>query len=808
MTKNFIETLRNFILALIITVGLVAIIGTGGGGGGDTPPVENSDGNTPPTETIDLTVDRITTDSSVDTILSANPDSPIAGVLIKINQGTFDNPTVVEIKGRDEDILSPTDGESSGKVIDLHVKDSVTGEEITSFRNALEITFPFSKHDTHIPVVYYVDDAGNPHFISLSNIDPDAGTASFQTFHASLYTWVNNILDATVISETNIDTGFRPIKDGFNVVNLGGYEVNNKTGECWGMIAFAKWYYEKHSNLHSTYNEQVDQNATIQDVIASRAQNSVINGYNTNTSDAEWLEYSDFKKYRSLKSVMTETNQPVILTLTRSLPDNTSSHSVLAYKIESEIIWIYDPNFPGDDSLYLSIGTDSLLFKPYYGHDFSSLYYEVNLIGLGGINLLESFDHILKDADIQFTNNTRSFIRVFNYSDGDIIYYDDSNSNSEIILEGNVSSGEVLVEEIELKIDEDRYTADLDVDTGNFTVKTILKDGDNHILFYLWGHEGSKNKDGSKKLYLINTAFQNNGEDHFLSGDGDSIDIELKKLEFILTQDSETAPSTVTLDASGLEDENINSYNWTASDGQSASGETASMIFEEPGDYEITLAIKVSDDKTYTTKKPLHVEGCECDSSDLSQCTKEKCCTDAGGSWSDGACQDSGNLYMIRLKNYNYYYQNDEGVTETNKTEYRYHAFFATSESEWINAWNKIILQYFRLYYCIEATENCTPFCVNEFVETGKFFYHKDSTNCSMGTTITRTTNEWESETYNCTSMQDLRSCIGPNSSWEENPNFPVLDTTVKSYRSSDFGSYVEHSEEVDYCFKEHCDLY
>ncbi|WP_459862934.1 PKD domain-containing protein [Endothiovibrio diazotrophicus] len=68
---------------------------------------------------------------------------------------------------------------------------------------------------------------------------------------------------------------------------------------------------------------------------------------------------------------------------------------------------------------------------------------------------------------------------------------------------------------------------------------------------------------------------------------------------FTVTPDSGTVPLSVALDASGSSaaDGRIVDYQWSSSDGQRASGESADMIFDTAGEYTITLT--VTDDAGY-----------------------------------------------------------------------------------------------------------------------------------------------------------------------------------------------------------------
>ena len=79
--------------------------------------------------------------------------------------------------------------------------------------------------------------------------------------------------------------------------------------------------------------------------------------------------------------------------------------------------------------------------------------------------------------------------------------------------------------------------------------------------------------------------------------------------KFTVTPSSGNAPLTVSLDASASSDPDgsISSYNWSSSDGQTATGVTASMIFNNAGSYNITLTVKDNGGKTNTVTQTVTV---------------------------------------------------------------------------------------------------------------------------------------------------------------------------------------------------------
>ncbi|MBT7307337.1 MAG: PKD domain-containing protein, partial [Gammaproteobacteria bacterium] len=75
------------------------------------------------------------------------------------------------------------------------------------------------------------------------------------------------------------------------------------------------------------------------------------------------------------------------------------------------------------------------------------------------------------------------------------------------------------------------------------------------------------------------------------------------------TPDSGTAPLTVVLDGSGSTDSDggISSYSWSTSDGQSATGSTASLQFTTAGSYTVTLTVTDDDGAAGTATETISV---------------------------------------------------------------------------------------------------------------------------------------------------------------------------------------------------------
>ena len=79
---------------------------------------------------------------------------------------------------------------------------------------------------------------------------------------------------------------------------------------------------------------------------------------------------------------------------------------------------------------------------------------------------------------------------------------------------------------------------------------------------------------------------------------------------FSYTPSSGQASLTVTLDGttSSASSGSISSYNWSSSDGQSATGSTTSFTFGSAGSYTVTLTVTDSDGLTNSSSQTVTVE--------------------------------------------------------------------------------------------------------------------------------------------------------------------------------------------------------
>jgi len=155
--------------------------GGGNNGGGNNPPTPN------PIEPVTVTQgsqEVVKTQSIAQTggvIEIATTGTPIDGIKVEFPAGALPASTNVSI-GYNTATVTPNSGTYAGTAL---VIDTGT---VTEFDQPVSITVPFTDI-SKVPVPYYVDSAGELHPVQLIAIDEIAKTFTFQTFHASIFTW-------------------------------------------------------------------------------------------------------------------------------------------------------------------------------------------------------------------------------------------------------------------------------------------------------------------------------------------------------------------------------------------------------------------------------------------------------------------------------------------------------------------------------------------------------------------------------------------------------------------------------------------
>ncbi len=412
------------------------------------------------------TIDTSQTIGPAGGTITGLPGTDLEGVSVEFPPGALFEDVLVEL-GTNDGNVTPEWGDAGGVIIVLNTGD------ITDFDQAVSVTIPYTD-DTAIPVPYWVDPEGGLHVMQLVAADAGAGTATFQTFHASLFTWIMDILGLTP-DETAYATAYRPGKDGMQVVNNGS--SYNRGGECFGMTSFSLWYWEHHlasGILFPRFMYNVG-GLTGQDIIATRTFISIAQKWNVYWPEiANETTLTNEQNYVIIRNAILNTTSPVLIYLYHT-GAGAGAHSVLAYAYNRGDVSMYDPNHPGQTSTAV-YSMDTKAFSPYSGYN--GIIYN----GDGSLHLTESYTNILNDADNQFSGSNEATIK-------DIYPADESEITARsTTLSGTIESGEVLVEKLKVWAGGGSYTVDVP-ESGAFSVTIPIERGTNFIFFDTKGHD-------------------------------------------------------------------------------------------------------------------------------------------------------------------------------------------------------------------------------------------------------------------------------------------------------------------------------
>jgi len=475
---------RTGIISMLFLGIALILSGCGGsGGGGNSGGGAGNETKKPAVFTSgdDVNVTSKTIAATGGTIEAGSSGTPIDGVQVQFPAGALPADTNVSL-GYNTGSLTPNEGTYAGVVLILKAG------TVTQFDQPVTITVPFTD-TSKVPVPYYVDDSGKLHPMQLIKIDRTTETFTFQTFHASWFTWLFADTAYAPRPDDIVKTGYSPSDDGFQVINNGS--EYNRSGECFGMTSFSLWYYmHKKSSKGNFYPEYMSVVGTDssgsslfgQDIIATRSFISIAqkwNWYYTNVVYNQ-QDLSQEDRYVAIRNIILNTGNPVLIYLWHT-NGSSGSHSVLAYAFNDidGTISIYDPNYPGSTKTITYNGANKS-FDSYAGYD--GIVYN----GDGSLNLTEQYQNILDDADANFQGSGNATINVTSHTNGQQV------TERGITLAGTIQSGQVLVTKLNVLVGSTTFSVNVG-ENGSFSIPVTLESGINHLQFVTEGNSSTGN---------------------------------------------------------------------------------------------------------------------------------------------------------------------------------------------------------------------------------------------------------------------------------------------------------------------------
>jgi hypothetical protein len=310
------------------------------------------------------------------------------------------------------------------------------------FIKPIHVTIPYDlsqvgPNDSLI-VVYWDESENGYDVVDTFGVDRVNGTITFQTVHFSQY----RTLDFPVLfpplppsAAQALDTGFRAFTDGFSVANIESMTGAADGGACFGLTAFAKWFYQTEVPIQATRlasNPLFNQPSRAEDDVARELMYWGYTHTLQENIDLTWLDKqspSDAATANDLVAALLATNNPqlVVLALNGSYQAPTDVHSVLVYSYSTDTtanvihFYFYDPNAPLSDyasnnplrgqrldyiinagSFYLPAYTDP------FGRGFSWVYFSALSDFFRPLDFIPEFD----DASNGWPDSKRKFNEI------------------------------------------------------------------------------------------------------------------------------------------------------------------------------------------------------------------------------------------------------------------------------------------------------------------------------------------------------------------------------------------------------------
>jgi len=264
------------------------------------------------------------------TVEVTNLSSPLYGIKVEVPPEALDTDSTISIETTTSSPSHNTDSKASSTIFELKSTNT------SYFNIPVTVTVPYDESlvddESYIGLFIYNPSTDSWQSTTTYEIDTSNNTISAATMHFSIFQVVSMYLAAIGV---NVDTGFRPDPNGF--------DITNREGWCFGMSAYSKWFFENKSpeTLYGFYPYSVAH------LVAEEAH-SKINAFGGTTLglliDLDKVLYS--LPYYNLYTALVITGKPQVLGMI-DFSSLSFSHAVVAYKIQDGEVYIYDNNYPG-----------------------------------------------------------------------------------------------------------------------------------------------------------------------------------------------------------------------------------------------------------------------------------------------------------------------------------------------------------------------------------------------------------------------------------------------------------------------------
>jgi len=433
------------------------------------------------------------------TIAVTDPSSPLAGLSIVVPAGATDETITFTVRYADVTGASglPASAGTSSKMIQIQTDGSDQWNQFRLFNRPIKVTLPYlAPGEGEDTVRFYVVGAdGSLEPAGMLGQDMASKTITFftrtfadtapaprlgpataavgraairpqvvSTYNGYVAIGLGQLIVAWLTGGSRVNTAFLPSVNGWYIPNYGSYYKASRGGNCFGFVGAAKYYYRKRyaPALYRNYHDPNDTRTWVDDATAieftSRVHNAMTNIWGSYvTGEVNQQTPSSLAVALSYVAGMYVTGAPVLLYIQQAVAPAgggatvfSGAHAISAYRADiaaagTITFYLYDPNFPGDDSRRLTY-TVGRGFSTYLsGTDASNSAFQYNYFHHVGysVGLTDAvLDGIKASADENFSDSSVfpmiTITSITGANNGEVVY----DKAAGTVIEGTTRQGE------------------------------------------------------------------------------------------------------------------------------------------------------------------------------------------------------------------------------------------------------------------------------------------------------------------------------------------------------------------------------
>ncbi|MGB2763263.1 MAG: FISUMP domain-containing protein [Candidatus Aminicenantaceae bacterium] len=259
---------------------------------------------------------------------AANSSSLLYGIKVEVPPGALNTDSTISIETATINPSYNTDSKASSTIFKLESTNA------SYFNIPVTVTVPYDESlvddESYIGLFIYNPSTNSWQSTTTYEIDTINNTISAATMHFSLFQVISTYFGSIGV---NVDTGYKPDLNGFDIMNTGDW--------CFGMSAYSKWFFDNKSPdiLYGFYEHSVAR------LVAEEAHSEITDFDGGVLGFAIDLYKASSLPYYNLYNALVSTRKPQVLGMVDFSP--FEGHAVVAYAIQDGKVYIYDNRYPG-----------------------------------------------------------------------------------------------------------------------------------------------------------------------------------------------------------------------------------------------------------------------------------------------------------------------------------------------------------------------------------------------------------------------------------------------------------------------------